>query len=484
MKNTLLSNISSFIENQLVDLCNKYEEKIQKLESEKLQLQEDLLKANNEILLLKQDIDKGDILSETPKSTSLPLKYFREFINAVDANNEPLIKTCLKNFIGQATTIELLTDIHFKEFVRVMLEEIIKTNHKLVVDVILDTLINIKSNKKIMIIKSILEKDNSEVIKILTSNFDLCLEKLGFLSRFELVTFQKNYIENLMDNVTNKSKLNDRERAGLFWYTYLFDLEKQFFKKINQNFNLLSSANPFVSVYFNTNRESDVKSSIEKLKVTLNDLGNFTLKEVQKITKKYEDLNCEKEIPLVKTIYLIKEIDRFRFKDTFQLEARTVLVKFKGKNNYNEPYVDKIQALYDCNDKTVYITEKELLNYERKFNPLKINVSKKNFDFKWPSTELNQNLTNKSYSNLQKVSILKSLGYSFELQASKRWEILNEAVNRYGLKKVAYTLSNITKRLKGRKPDSPAIIIWEDDLNKLKNMYFKKGFTWPNTKII
>lgn len=58
-----------------------------------------------------------------------------------------------------------------------------------------------------------------------------------------------------------------------------------------------------------------------------------------------------------------------------------------------------------------------------------------------------------------------------------------KAVNQYTLKKVAYTLANNTKRLKGRKSDSLAIKIWESDLNRLKESFYTNQFNWPITTI-
>lgn len=89
-------------------------------------------------------------------------------------------------------------------------------------------------------------------------------------------------------------------------------------------------------------------------------------------------------------------------------------------------------------------------------------------------------------NNLNMESELKRLGYQITgLTRTKRWIILEQAVRKLGLKRVAYTIAHHVKLRKGQKDGerkfSYSITEWEYDLSQLKEKYYKNDFSWPKT---
>lgn len=85
---------------------------------------------------------------------------------------------------------------------------------------------------------------------------------------------------------------------------------------------------------------------------------------------------------------------------------------------------------------------------------------------------------------LNDESSLRRMGYQITgLSSHKRWEVLERAVPKLGLRNVVNTIDgNIALRVKqidGRIKYSYAIKAWNDDLQKLKATYYTGDFKWP-----
>ena len=88
---------------------------------------------------------------------------------------------------------------------------------------------------------------------------------------------------------------------------------------------------------------------------------------------------------------------------------------------------------------------------------------------------------------LNDESNLRKMGYQITgLSSHKRWEVLEKAVPKLGLRNVVNTIDgNIALRVKqidGRRKYSYAIKAWNDDLQKLKDTYYKGDFRWPTRR--
>jgi hypothetical protein len=107
-------------------------------------------------------------------------------------------------------------------------------------------------------------------------------------------------------------------------------------------------------------------------------------------------------------------------------------------------------------------------------------------NFAWPSTDLKGGNSVDEKSSFKDESELKKLGYQITgMTREKSWKVLETAVKQLGLKKVAYTIAQNVKLRKGQKDGlkkfSFAIGEWENDLNKLKQTYYRNDFSWPLT---
>lgn len=88
---------------------------------------------------------------------------------------------------------------------------------------------------------------------------------------------------------------------------------------------------------------------------------------------------------------------------------------------------------------------------------------------------------------LNDESNLRKMDYQITgLSSPKRWEVLEKAVPKLGLRNVVNTIDgNIALRVKqidGRRKYSYAIKAWNDDLQKLKDTDYKGDFRWPTRR--
>ena len=192
--------------------------------------------------------------------------------------------------------------------------------------------------------------------------------------------------------------------------------------------------------------------------------------------------------------------------DFFIREYDLVLKKvkiplYKSKNgNLISGYTTKT-ILLSRNRMKAFITEDELKKITSDQFPLMPKTMKydgssfeknakkvtKSTSFKWPETELQEVKTIKQEENkLNENSALRLMGYQITgLTRDKRWEILEKAVPSLGLRKVATIIAYNVKLRKGQKNGlikyRNAITEWEHDLAKLKQVYYRKEFKWPNT---
>lgn len=487
--NSSLEIINNFLKTEIENLCEKYEEKLERLEEINKKLEQSLADSQQKLLLMESTIEQLKEKNNFNISTTSekPNQYPNDNKNKNSGYEDLFIK---------AKRIDSLTSKEFTVLMNQMNSEIMNTDNNFVISSILNFYNAITSDKKLNILKNSFKFSGYKATEQLLANPSCFIEKIKFLSTLKLLNYQKRYIHELLTTYAPllKNTLNDKELTYLFWYAYLFNYENLFLEQFNNQPNWSAQSNPLTKLYFKQIKMEDVTKYVEDLRLLLTNMEIFKNSDIDIIknkllkrnlvisTKTNEKAKNTDEPPLINSIYVIKESDRFKFIDTFALTPSTISVNFVDKSNPKKNYTDTIQALVDSKNSKAYITEKDLVSYKEKFSPLHLKISGYP-DFKWPSTDISDSSTLGGHTLLQQESNLKSLGYHHELDKNTRWDILGKAVRQFGLKNVAYTLAHNTKRLKGRKPDSVAISIWETDLNRLKTKFYRNQFQWPTTKL-
>lgn len=489
MKNSSLEIINNFIKTEIENLCEKYEEKIKHLEGINKQLEQSLADSQQKLLLMESNIEQlkeknnFNISTTSEEPNQFPYKN----------NNE---NSSYENLLNKAKRIESLPPKEFTVLMNQMNSELLNTDNNFVISSILNFYNAITSDKKLNILKNSFIFSGYKATEQLLANPSCFIEKIQFLSTLKLLNYQKRYIHKLLTTYSPslKNTSTERELAYLFWYAYLFNYDDLFLAQFNNQQNLSSQSNPHTKIYFEQIKKVNVPKFTVDLRLLLTNLEIFKNSDIEIIKNKLLKRNLVTETktskmakntdepPLINSVYVIKESDKFKFIDTFALTPSTISVNFTLKSNLKKNYIKTIQALVDSKNSKAYITEKDLVSYKEKFSPLHLKISGYP-DFKWPTTDISDSSISDGHTLLQQESNLKSFGYHHELEKNTRWVILCKAVRQFGLKNVAYTLANNTKRLKGRKPDSVAISIWETDLNRLKNKFYRNQFQWPSTKL-
>lgn len=226
------------------------------------------------------------------------------------------------------------------------------------------------------------------------------------------------------------SSITKDEFIFLLWYAYLFDFDEQLLEQASISKQWFQESYNDLSLYFY------LYDSINK---TINpNKGDYQL-----IKKKFQDG------------YVLTNFEKSEIFSRVESELHPLMVQQKMSKIIKEVKVD------DTN-KSIH------------FNFPKTEVEAKNNSIEIEEKALNEN------------SALKLMGYQITgLTRDRRWGILEKAVPKLGLKKVTMIIAYNVKLRKGQKNGLSkyhhAITEWEYDLTKLKNKYYKKEFTWPNT---
>lgn len=361
---------------------------------------------------------------------------------------------------------------------------------------------------------------------VLTQNKTLIKKYLKVLLMFDLMHELKSSLITIIDSQWYKleSRLNDKDFAFLLWYSYLFgfdedliDYSKISLKSFNKEIielNLYFYLNDAIRInkeilalkieefrktsIFNSNEK---KLVIEKIKKSLTDKPNNETAAALEPKQKPEKAVVKRR-PYNNKLYVIDEKNVNHFINKYKLKRTNVyLPLYKGlRDSIATGYTDKMAFASPDNSK-VFLTRKEvkqIMNENGNLTPkvreytdsVSRDEKKKKKEiknaFEWPVTEIYQQKHDRQDSILNDKSALMVMGYKITgLTRQKRWEILQRAVPKLGLKKVAYTIASHIKLRKGQKNGrnkfSYSISEWEYDLSKLKSVYYKKDFNWPQT---
>lgn len=309
------------------------------------------------------------------------------------------------------------------------------------------------------------------------------------------------------------SSLRMNDFVFFLWYCYLFRFDEDLLNLGAINLKWFDSDSDDVALYFYLHEQGNNidKETYEKKVKQFNNGSVLTSFEKEIILQMINNEVNSKLVNNLKTsvffdkIYVIEDDQENYFIHKYKLKRQNAtLPLYKDKNDNLVCKYTETLVLSDTNKQQIFITKtnmKELLKKNNNLTPKvkkhKVlvppfdsnNQVKNSSSFSWPTTEVanNKKEIEREENTLNDKSALMLMGYRISggITRSERWKILEKAVPNLGLKKVAYTIAYNLKLRKGQKNGKVkfhhAITEWEHDLAKLKKIYYKKEFNWPNT---
>lgn len=303
----------------------------------------------------------------------------------------------------------------------------------------------------------------------------------------------------------------------LLWYAFISDNKRILKEQVTKYDSFIKADRWGIKCYRFIRQNLSKSDQLEKLRTSpvLNQLLNrssytsiekeaFLNKIYAKIHEKESKLNMVQELPHKQITRSITRLSSYNLPPDVKLQdihhKKIIhLAVFESKEMKRISKTIQVEVLTDVNEKEFYINKATLkaikgkvgsayiyvVDYSKEKKREKIEEEKL---FKWPSTEISgvgYEEENNS-TGLNEKSALRKMGYQItNMTRQKRWEILQHAVPKLGLKKVAYIIASNVKLRKGQKNGlqkfSYSISEWEYDLDKLKSRYYKKEFIWPRT---
>lgn len=309
------------------------------------------------------------------------------------------------------------------------------------------------------------------------------------------------------------SSLRMNDFVFFLWYCYLFRFEEDLLNLGSINLKWFDSESDDLALYFYLLEQGNNidKETYEKKVKQFNNGSVLTSLEKEIILQMINNEVNSKLVNNLKTsvffdkIYVIEDDQENYFIHKYKLKRQNAtLPLYKGKNENLVCRYAETLVLSDTNKQQIFITKTNMKELLKKNNNLTPKVKKhkvlvppvdlnnqvqNSSTFSWPTTEVTNNKKDieREGNTLNDKSALMLMGYriSGRITRVERWKILEKAVPNLGLKKVAYTIAYNVKLRKGQKNGEVkfhhAITEWEHDLMKLKKIYYKKEFNWPNT---
>ncbi|MBS4214931.1 cell division protein ZapB [Neobacillus rhizophilus] len=338
---------------------------------------------------------------------------------------------------------------------------------------------------------------------------------LRLLIKFELLVEFKKTMKQLIHSEWEflDYHVSQEEFYIFIWYAFLIDMDQTLIDKAEESLKWLSEKQSTIELYtfmYDCINADKIKSK-EKLNLLLdcfrqNEIFNDHEKHLilDKVDRALLHLVYESEaVPyFTGKLYIVKPDELQALIEMEKLQSKKMLVPLlRGKGvNIISRYIEL--PLYFKGKNSAFISTKTEYLVNQKYEPKVLrakeynkviipikpsDVKQSTESFPWPSTEIQESQHSDSHEQptLNESSDLKVLGYQITGQTrAKRWSILEKAVPKLGLKKVAYTIAYQVKLRKGQKNGfvkyKNAITEWEYDLDKLKKLYYKNDFTWPS----
>ncbi|XKE93948.1 hypothetical protein LG326_12300 [Metaplanococcus flavidus] len=535
-------NMIKLLESELDILISRYEKNINEKDLIIQQLKEEISELHIEKKMIEKELEnkKSTEIEVHPVSTKLSnekeVAFNPDFdeIDSIIASNsseamEKLLATALR--MWRRLDIEKLTYIleqlnGRKDLVRFSLPEY---------------------NKNLTIlIKSILLKENLNELehdRLINETLDIGIQLKGTLVEADIEKFLKKYNKKIHDNIIQRNEpslirkylrlllvFNLKEKVHesinylldvewgfldaslvktdfefFLWYSYLFNLEEKMLEKSNLSLKWYSNKSKELFLYFIIKKEKKINSDL--FKMNINRFKNSTLLmnfEQELILKKISQDMESKSLIETKTynlpIYIINKSDYPEFNAKYSLSKEYVKLPMYKKENTQQVYLyTEAEVLISKSRQLAFLYKEDFIRLMKEKNPLIFKTANLNYEplkdkiknekFTWPSTEISpkESSSQNEEKSLNETSELKKLGYQITgTTRSQRWQALEKAVPKLGLKKVVHIISYNIKLRKGQKNGlkkfSFAISEWEHDLTKLKKHYYKQDFKWPESK--
>lgn len=297
------------------------------------------------------------------------------------------------------------------------------------------------------------------------------------------------------------SSLTRDDFTFFLWYCFLFNLDGDLIDVGGYSLKWFDDQLKGIALYYyimddRQDGQAGLQDEIALFTqaVTLLDFEKESIiNKVKAIMNQPEPLKFLNDVYSVDSILIPFLIEKYKLKKRY-----CSLPLFKYRNDQLiERYVES--DLYVSLDRRKAFIKKDKMNQLLKHNKPLVSKTKSyqeiesgavisTSSFAWPSTEFkdNKSTVESDEKVLNEKSDLKMMGYQISgLTRARRWEILEKALPKLGLKKIAYTIAYNVKLRKGQKNGlnkfHHAITEWEHDLAKLKKLYYKKDFNWPTT---
>lgn len=307
--------------------------------------------------------------------------------------------------------------------------------------------------------------------------------------------------------------IDKREYITFLWYAFYFGLDNNL---IDASKTCKSYLNDSSAEFLLYKRYGDLlagqsgSSEISELREIRNKMKHFDEIEEAKIfltlDKLFQHIPNQESIPVTDKVFQIKP----KTENCPTCMNQRLILKHAKIYTYLNPKFENQVGLVEGNflfcSKCNYFFGRHdlLLNLRQHANPNHIlsilhpkdyppkekKESVKLMDpnsFKWPSTHAEESRgIHQTDSNFQDQTALNRIGYKITgLTRIKRWDILSrKAIPTMTLKEIVYTIAMLVKVRKSQKGGKTryaySIAEWEYDLQKLKEEYYKRNFTWPN----
>jgi len=541
--------ILSLLDTELNTLVNSYEERIKSYEDQILLLQfrvDELMMENKlyqaQLVLSKpsqpqKDADEIEVLKIDQNRQEITYDQMDELCMSASVENSVLLLEACKqslvdfdidkltygfdSIISNSKILMHDTEEVSKRFLDLV--EIILLDDKLseqAYDVLISSLLNLLIEMESAPFREktidLLKLKNEKIFDyILVRNEPRIITKY---LRMLLVYGMKEHVETALVHLLDiewgfiDSSLSKEDFTFFLWYTYLFDLDGELIDQSSISLRWFNEEITDQALYFYCKDElnknwADYSDEIEQF-----NNGNVLTKFekdliIQKLKRKIKPRHSksEKSQLFTRTLNSVTEKDLPYFIDKYNLVKQKVTIPlYKNKKGFKILQYIEVDNIYFSPAKLeAFIIQEELAKINREYSTLFIKsrsfngvihsdmarTNSPSDPFSWPSTEVakvKSELNNTEESTLNEKSELIKLGYQISGNTRvSRWAILEKAVPKIGLKKIAYTISYNVKLRKGQKNGIKkfhhAITEWEHDLAKLKKHYYNNQFNWPKS---
>lgn len=444
----------------------------------------DLASAMEQLWIKKENKTLTSLLKE------LNSTLYRNQFKISDFNHR--ISIICKEIISATETIDYQSDSLIKQAINYAIKSIDTNGEKL--------------------FRGLLRSKHTEIFTALLDRNESSLIRDYF--RLLLVFKQEKTLQEALKHVINvewsflESSITEEDFEFYFWYSYLFDGEQRLLKNAKDFYPQgMQNAEKF-DLYYQTTKLADVTEESYRLsRNVFRSNNNLTNLERNLVLKKVDSRIKQRLLSGVKAhaapVYIITASEYDKLKQTLGLQRKRVKLPLYQRGKPNQIYLYKEMDVWFSKDRgRAFLVNKEYREFNNQIAPLVIKTGEMRYtippeeqvriqsdSFIWPSTEVKKTKENLllEEKTLNETSELKKLGYQITgVTRAKRWQALELAVPKLGLKKVVGIISyNILLRKgqkNGERKFSYAIAEWEHDLGKLKKHYYRSDFKWPDPK--